>query len=223
MQLATLHHDEMVRELAAFRVAVSSTVESVLGRSLKNIARVEIVGKMVAELHRVEGHLSKLERPTTKICDLLLEPPPSRAWLANHLEEAVGRLRVELDAQREAEAKLDALQSSTVQVRGLVLGDADGSSTQATSMSAVAELLKGQIYTTAANGVHWGFCSMLVAVVSHFLELDADLEVLGSGHSMGLTEDEVDILWSRVRTAAHSIASHVPSSVAYNPPDGVGE
>jgi hypothetical protein len=61
MQLATLHHDEMVRELAAFRVAVSSTVESVLGRSLKNIARVEIVGKMVAELHRVEGHLSKLE------------------------------------------------------------------------------------------------------------------------------------------------------------------
>jgi hypothetical protein len=110
-----------------------------------------------------------------------------------------------------------------VWVRGLVLGDTDGSSTQVTSMSAVAELPEGWTDTVAANGVRWGCRSTLVAAVSHCPELDTDLEVLGSGHSMGLTEDEVDALWSQVRMAADSLASHVPSSVAHNPPDGEGE
>jgi hypothetical protein len=58
--------------------------------------------------------------------------------------------------------------------------------------------------------------------VSHFPELDADLEVLRSGCSVGLIEDEVDALWSQVGMAAESLASHVPSSVAYNTPDGAG-
>jgi hypothetical protein len=62
-----------------------------------------------------------------------------------------------------------------------------------------------------------------VAAVSHFPELDADLEVLGSGHSAGLKEDEVDTLWSRLCTAVDSLSLHVPSSVACNPPDGAGE
>jgi hypothetical protein len=89
----------MVRELAAFRVVVSSAVELVLGHSPNNVAHAEVVGELVAELHRVEGHRVKLERPTAKICDLLLGPPPGRAWLADHLEEAVGHLRVELGAR----------------------------------------------------------------------------------------------------------------------------
>jgi hypothetical protein len=168
MRLATLHHNEMVRELAAFRAMVSTTVESVLRRSPNNVARAEVVGELVAELHRVEGHHSKLQRPTDKICDLQLRPPPGRAWLADHLEEVVGRLRVELDARWEAEAKLDALQSSMVWFRGLVLGDADRSSTQVMSMSMVAKLLEGQIDTAAANGVRWGSRSTLVFVVSHY-------------------------------------------------------
>jgi hypothetical protein len=50
-------------------------------------------------------------------------------------------------------------------------------------MSMVAERLEGQIGAVTANGVRWGSCSVLVAAVSHFLELDADLEVLGSGRS----------------------------------------
>jgi hypothetical protein len=118
---------------------------------------------------------------------------------------------------------LEALQSSTTRVWGLVLGDADGSSTQVTSMSMVAELLEGQIDTAVANGVRWGSSSTLVAAVSHFSELNVDLEVLKSGCSTGLTEDEVDALWSQVRTTADSLASHIPSSVAHNPPDCVRE
>jgi hypothetical protein len=115
-------------------------------------------------------------------------------WLADHLEEAARCVRVELDSRREAKAKLEALHSLTARVRGLVLGDANGSSTQATFMSAVAELLEGPIDTVAAYGVRWESRSALVAAISHFLELDVDLEVLGSGRSMGLTEDEVDAL-----------------------------
>jgi hypothetical protein len=133
----------MVRELAAFWAAVSYTAELVLWHSPNNVARAELVGELVVELHRVEGRHLKFERPAAKIYDLLLGPPLSRAWLSNCLEEAIGRLRVDLYARREAEAKLEALQSLIVRVQGFVLGDTDGSSTQATSISAVAELLEG--------------------------------------------------------------------------------
>jgi hypothetical protein len=48
---------------------------------------------------------------------------------------------------------------------------------------------------------------MLVAIVSHFLEPETKLEVLGSGRS----------------AASDSLVLHVPSSVARNPPNGAGE
>jgi hypothetical protein len=70
-----------------------------------------------------------------------------------------------------------------------VLGDADGSSTQAMSKSTVAELLEGQIDTVATNGVHWGSRSALVVAVLHFSKLGTNLEVLGSGRSVELTKD----------------------------------
>jgi hypothetical protein len=59
--------------------------------------------------------------------------------------------------------------------------------------------------------------------MSHFAELKTELEVLGSGHRTDSIEDKVDALWIQVRMASYSLASHVPSSVARNPPDGVGE
>jgi hypothetical protein len=118
---------------------------------------------------------------------------------------------------------LEALWSSVVQVQDLVLGDVDGSSSLATSMSVVVERLEGRIDTVAINRVRWGYRFALIAIVSHFSELDADLQVLGYGHSVGLTEDMVDVLWFYVRVAADSLASHVPPLVACNPPDSVGE
>jgi hypothetical protein len=198
-------------------------MESVLGHSPNNVTHAEVVGELVAELQRVEGRRLKLEGPNAKICDLLLQPTPGRAWLGDCLEESIRCCRVEVDARREVEANLEALQSSMTRVRGLVLGDTNGSSTQATSMFTVVELLEGRIDTVAANGVHWESCSTLVAAVSHFPKLDVNLEVLKYGHSVGLTEDDVDALWSQVRTAVNPLASHVPSSVAHNPPDGASE
>jgi hypothetical protein len=97
---------------------------------------------------------------------------------------------------------LEALHSSAAWAQDLVLGDADGSSLLVTSMSLVAEWLEGQIDATAANGVHWGSRSVLVAAVLHFPELEADMKVLGLGRNAGLIEDKVCALWSRMCRAA---------------------
>jgi hypothetical protein len=64
---------------------------------------------------------------------------------------------------------------------------------------------------------------MLADTVLHFSEMDAELEVLGPECNAGLTEDKVDALWSRVRMAADSLALHIPSLVARNPPNSAGE
>jgi hypothetical protein len=59
--------------------------------------------------------------------------------------------------------------------------------------------------------------------VSHFPELKTDLEVLRSGRSIDLTEDEADALWTWVRVALDLLALYVPFSVAHNPLDDTGE
>jgi hypothetical protein len=93
----------------------------------------------------------------------------------------------------------------------------------AASMSTVMEQLEGRIDATVDIGVHCGSRPMLVAAVSHFTKLDADLEVLGSGPNMRLTEDEVNALWSQLCVAVDSLVLHVAFSVACNPPDSMGE
>jgi hypothetical protein len=118
---------------------------------------------------------------------------------------------------------LEAMRFSAARVQDLRLGNVDGLSSLATSMSVVADWLMGRIGAATANVVCWGSCSAFFATMSHFLELDADLEVLGSRHNAGLMEVEVDALWSRVHAAMDSLASHVPSLVAHNPPDSARE
>jgi hypothetical protein len=64
----------------------------------------------------------------------------------------------------------------------------------AMSMSMVVKLFECRIDAAVANGVRWWACSVLVAAVLYFPEQDADLEVLGSGRSVGLVEDEANTL-----------------------------
>jgi hypothetical protein len=45
----------------------------------------------------------------------------------------------------------------------------------------VAEEVEKQINATTTNGVWWGSQSLLVAALSHFPELEPELEILGSG------------------------------------------
>jgi hypothetical protein len=84
MRLAALRHTEMAVELATFWEVVSSAMESVLGNLPSNAACAEMVADLAVEFQKVEGHCSKLERPTARIYDLLQGPPPS-------LDEAAGQ------------------------------------------------------------------------------------------------------------------------------------
>jgi hypothetical protein len=59
MRLAARRHTEMSRELAAFRVAVSSAMEWVLGRLPNNTTKTEMVGELAAEFQKVLGCRSK--------------------------------------------------------------------------------------------------------------------------------------------------------------------
>jgi hypothetical protein len=118
---------------------------------------------------------------------------------------------------------LEAPRSLLAWARGLLLDDIDGPPSLAASMSTVAEHFESWIDAIATNRVRWGSRSALVIAVSHFLELDVELEVLGFRRNMGLIEDEVDALWSRVHAAVDSLALHIPSSVIRNPPVGAGE
>jgi hypothetical protein len=68
-----------------------------------------------------------------------------------------------------------------------------------------------------------GSCSVLVAAMSHFLKQKFKLLLLGSKRNTDLTEDEADALWTRVCVASKLLASYVPSSVAFGPPDDMRE
>jgi hypothetical protein len=76
----------------------------------------------------------------------------------------------------------------------LVLGNVNETSSLAASLSTVVELLKGRINTVAANGVHWGTWSALVAALSDFPELEIEMELLESGCNANLTDDQTDAL-----------------------------
>jgi hypothetical protein len=54
MRHAALHHTEMVGELAALHVAVSSTMESAFERSPNDTFHVEDVGEPVVEFQKLE-------------------------------------------------------------------------------------------------------------------------------------------------------------------------
>jgi hypothetical protein len=58
MRLAALRHTEMAGELAALRAVVSSTVESVLGRSPNDIFHMEVVGELAVKFQKMEERCS---------------------------------------------------------------------------------------------------------------------------------------------------------------------
>jgi hypothetical protein len=64
---------------------------------------------------------------------------------------------------------------------------------------------------------------VLVTALLHFLELEAELELLGTGHNVALMEDQVDALWILARSASDLLVSHVLPLVTRGPPYGAGE
>jgi hypothetical protein len=66
MRIVSPHHTEMAVELATLQALVSSTVESTLGPSPNNPFRMEFVGELVVEFHKLEEQCSRLERPAVR-------------------------------------------------------------------------------------------------------------------------------------------------------------
>jgi hypothetical protein len=194
MRVAAIRHIEMAGELAALQAIVTSVMELVLGLSPDEIFWVEITDKLVSQFWKLEELCSWLEWTSTRICDLLLGPPPHQAQWADRLDEAVGWLDVELTTWQPVDAELEALRISNAWVHDLVLDNIYGPSSPAAPLSMVAELLKGRIDVAATNEVRWGTWCTLVVVLSKILELKSEVEVLGSGRNADLMEDQADAL-----------------------------
>jgi hypothetical protein len=92
MWITALYHTEMIEELATLRAVMSSAAELALGCLPNETFRVEVVGELVAKFWRLEDQRSWLERPSVRICDLVVGPPSNQARLADRLDEATEQL-----------------------------------------------------------------------------------------------------------------------------------
>jgi hypothetical protein len=223
MHAAVLCHTGVVGEFTMLRLAVSSTTELVFGRSPVETSLVEVMNEVSAKVRGLEELCSWLEGHGMRIWSLLLGPPPGQVCWADRLEEAAGRLEAALAERRQVDAELEALRTSATLVWDVILGEAGGPSSLATSLSMVAEEVENWINTTVANGVRWGTRSALVVALSHFPELESELELLGSERDADLRNDQADALWPLVSASSNSLASLIPSSFAHDPPDDTEE
>jgi hypothetical protein len=115
------------------------------------------------------------------------------------------------------------MRGSATRVLDMVLDRVDGMSSLVQSLSSAVGLIDDHIDTVATNGVYWGTRSVLVATLSQFPELGAELELLGSGHNVDLTKDQVDALWTQTRQTLDTLASFVTPSVTRGSLDGARE
>jgi hypothetical protein len=91
------------------------------------------------------------------------------------------------------------------------------------ALPSTVDQMEGHVDVVATNGVHWGAQLVLITVLSHFLELWLELELLGSRYNADLMKDEMKALWIQTRRALESLSSGAPLSVGCGPPDSAGE
>jgi hypothetical protein len=63
----------------------------------------------------------------------------------------------------------------------------------------------------------------LAAILSHFPDLEVELDLPGSGYNADLRSDEMEILWTQTRWASESLSSWAPPSATHSLPDGARE
>jgi hypothetical protein len=85
------------------------------------------------------------------------------------------------------------------------------------------ELVEGRVNAAAINGVNWGARLALTAILSHFPELEIEVELLGSRYNTDPMKDEIEAFCTGTRWASKSLSSRVPSLAARSPPNGDGE
>jgi hypothetical protein len=101
-------------------------------------------------------------------------------------------------------------------VQDSVLGYTCESSSLVVSLARVVEEIENRINTAATNLVRWGTRSALVAVLSHFPELEPELELLGCRRDVDLSNNRADALWPLVSMAqsrwCRSFPHHWPTT-----------
>jgi hypothetical protein len=128
------------------------------------------VGEMVARFQERAEWCSRLEAFDSRVCDLVLGPPNGRTYLVAHTEEAAGKLQVMQD-------ELQTLWSSATRIRDLVLERSDETPSLTVALSLIMERIEGRIDAAATNVVHWRAWLVLTVVLSHFAELELELEL----------------------------------------------
>jgi hypothetical protein len=78
----------------------------------------------------------------------------------------------------------------------MVLERTDEAPSLAVALSSTADLMKDHIDAAVTYGVDCGARLELTTVLSHFPELELELELLGSEYNADLTKDEMEVLWS---------------------------
>jgi hypothetical protein len=185
MRFAAAQHIEVATQLSALWVAVSLAAQSILGHLPVDVSQAGVVGEMVVRFWERAEWCSRLETSGVKVCDLVLGLVDGRVHLVTHLEEVIERLRVMRDEH-------EALWSSATRVWGSTPGRSDEMPSLAVALSPSTKLIEGCVNAAAINGVHWGPQMVLTAVLSHFPELESELELLGSGYNADLMKDEME-------------------------------
>jgi hypothetical protein len=79
------------------------------------------------------------------------------------------------------------------QVRDLVLESSGEALSLAAMLFSTVNPIEGRVDAAAANRVHLGVWLALTAILSHFPELELELELLGFGYNADLMKDEMEI------------------------------
>jgi hypothetical protein len=192
MHFAVARHIEVATRLFALWVVVSLAAQSILRHLPSDVSQAGVVGEIVVQFWERADWCSRLEDGGLEVYDLVLGPASDQTCLVACLEEAAGQLRVMQDEQ-------GALGDLTSQDRGPVLRGSDDVPllVVALSLSSSSRLTETQVNAMAINGVQWGACLALTVVLSHFPELEVELDLLGSGYNADLTSDEMEVLWTQ--------------------------
>ena len=209
MQSAASSHRELVRQHDDLRGAVISATTTLTGRSFTGLSLAESLVDAARELR--ENH-SRVQSAGYRLCDLALGPPTSRVQLTARLDEACRQ--IEADG-----VELEDFRAAAARIRDVVLGASQGPSSLPAALESVADAVENRLDAAATNGVRWGTRSSLVVTLSHFPELEAELELLGSGRDAETSEAELDRLWEVTGPAAERLAGNVSASTARCPPD----
>jgi hypothetical protein len=125
-----------------------------------------------------------LEVTSSEICDLVLGSAGDQTRLVARLVDSVGRLWARQDEQ-------GALKGLTSQACGPVLGVADEVPPLAVALfpSLSPKLTEAQVDAAAINGFQLGSQLALTAALSHFPELQVELDLLGTSYNADLMSD----------------------------------